>query len=160
VPAEALSCDDVAAALPRLLDSGLGAHRRTDRQIVSHVETCLRCQAELARYRRLLRLLNQLRAYRPPVPPGGVAAVLAAIEEASAKGAIRSALSGRRAALVGAVAATVAVVSTTVVVATARLRGGRRMTAPQPAGVNPGGILGLPLRGGGSMTTASASEGQ
>ena len=48
-----MRCDEVTALLP-------GARRRRadrPRGRRSHIETCLRCQAELARYRRLLRTL-------------------------------------------------------------------------------------------------------
>ncbi|HUO48164.1 MAG TPA: hypothetical protein VMU09_04950 [Acidimicrobiales bacterium] len=56
-----------------------------DRHAVRHVQTCLRCQAELARYRRMQRLLGHLRAEHPPLPPGAVGSALAAIEERAAR---------------------------------------------------------------------------
>ncbi len=100
-------CDDVAEALPAILDG----HSRADAApaLVDHVESCLRCQAELARYRRLLRMLAQLRAERPELPPGFVSGVLDALGEAAERRAIRSALSGRRVAYAaGLVAAALA----------------------------------------------------
>jgi anti-sigma factor RsiW len=45
-----------------------------------HLGSCLACQSELARYRRLARLLTQLRAERIEMPPGLVRDVLAGIE--------------------------------------------------------------------------------
>ena len=66
-----MRCDEVAEALPRLLEGP----NRADRHVVRHVESCLRCQAELARYRRMLRLLGQLRAQHPPLPPGALGSV-------------------------------------------------------------------------------------
>ncbi|MGA3217435.1 MAG: hypothetical protein ABSD97_17325 [Acidimicrobiales bacterium] len=104
-----VSCADVALALPGILDGDSSA----DEVVVEHVGRCLRCQAELAKYRKLLRLLNQLRATRVETPPGAVADVLGALEEAAQRSVIRSALSGRRlvyaAAIVSLGAAIVAV---------------------------------------------------
>src|SRR6201746_1282208 len=51
-----MRCDEATALLPARVGGdpvGLDADR--------HVETCLRCQAELARYRPLLRTLSMLR---------------------------------------------------------------------------------------------------
>ncbi|HXY42611.1 MAG TPA: hypothetical protein VEH29_00330, partial [Acidimicrobiales bacterium] len=45
-----VSCAEVASDLPRILDDGLPAAA----PLVAHVETCLACQAEVARYRRLV----------------------------------------------------------------------------------------------------------
>ena len=93
-----MQCEAVADALPRLLE-GPG---RADRQVVRHVQACLRCQAELARYRRMQRLLGQLRAQHPPLPAGALGAALAAIEERAAQEAVRATLRGRRIAVAGA----------------------------------------------------------
>lgn len=56
-----VGCEAVAEALPRMLDGT----RRADRILLRHAATCLRCQAEMARYRRMLRLLHQLRSQWP-----------------------------------------------------------------------------------------------
>jgi len=57
-------CDEVTALLPALVDGD-----DADPQAALHIETCLRCQAELARYRRLLRTLALLRTrYAEPTP--------------------------------------------------------------------------------------------
>ena len=93
-----MQCEAVAEALPRLLDGSV----RADRQLVRHVQTCLRCQAELARYRRLLRLLGQMRDQHPALPPGALGSALAAVEDRAGQELVRSALRGRRLALVGA----------------------------------------------------------
>ena len=49
---------------------------RASRALVAHVESCLRCQAELARYRRLVRLLHQLQAHDIELPAGLLGDVL------------------------------------------------------------------------------------
>ena len=60
-----MQCDEVTALLPGLVDGELDVDLEAER----HVETCLRCQAELARYRRLLRTLALLRTrYAEPTP--------------------------------------------------------------------------------------------
>ncbi len=94
-------CDDVAELLPSILDGGPGGSA----EVVGHVEQCLRCQAELARYHKLLRLLRQLNVYRVEPPAGIVAEVLGELERAANRRAIRSALTGRRVACAGALVA-------------------------------------------------------
>lgn len=49
----------------------------------AHVAECLRCQAEVAAYRRILRHLRALRYEGIVAPPGNLAAVLAALEAAA-----------------------------------------------------------------------------
>ncbi len=113
-----VSCAEVALVLPAILDGGSPA----DEVVVQHVGACLRCQAELARYRKLLRLLNQLRSYRVEPPPGAVADVLGALEAAAHRRVIRSVLTGRRLVYVGAFAAPAAVIVAITVVHRGRLR--------------------------------------
>ena len=74
----------------------------------AHVEQCLRCQAELVQYRQLLRALRALRTEVLEPAPGLLADVLASLEEAGERRAVRSLLSGRRVAYVGGLAAAAA----------------------------------------------------
>lgn len=53
----ARACDAVAGRLPAYV-AGEGA---LDERELRHLATCLRCQADVARYRRLLRVLHALR---------------------------------------------------------------------------------------------------
>jgi anti-sigma factor RsiW len=113
----AVRCSEVAERMPKLLEDGVDVDVATR----EHIEACLRCQAELVRYRRMLRGLRSLRdAYLEP-GPDAVSQTLAALWEAGERQAVRSALSGRRLAYAGAVgglavaagsAATLAVVLT------------------------------------------------
>jgi anti-sigma factor RsiW len=96
-----VTCSEVSLALPRILDDGLPAAA----PLVSHVESCLACQAELARYRRLIRLLRQLAATEVEPPPGVVADILSAVGNVAQRRMIRSVLTGRRLAYAGAVGA-------------------------------------------------------
>jgi anti-sigma factor RsiW len=115
-------CDDVALLLPEAVDGDAPVALPVQR----HVESCLRCQAELARYRRMLRGLQLLRTqYLEPVP-GVLSQTLAAIGEASEQRAIRSLLSGRRMAYVGAVGGALAAATATTAAAVLLARAKRR----------------------------------
>ncbi len=122
MPAE-LRCDDVAPTLAELAAAG-----STDLRARRHVESCLRCQAELVQYRKLLRALRALRTDVLRPAPGLVADVLASLEEAGERHAIRALLTGRRAAyLSGIAAATAAGAAGAIVLASrSRARNARR----------------------------------
>ncbi len=114
-----MRCDEVAVLLPELVDSPDVRHLGVER----HVETCLRCQAELARYRRMLRGLRTLRTRYVEPAPGALAQTLAAIEEAAERNALRSLIAGRRITYAGAIGGTaVAAGAATVAVMVARSR--------------------------------------
>ena len=69
-----MQCDEVARILP-----GGGRHgAAVELSVQRHIETCLRCQAELARYRRMLRGLQLLRTRYLEPTPGLLAQTLAA----------------------------------------------------------------------------------
>ena len=112
-PNRRLTCEEVAAALPGIVDG----NEPIDHRVEQHVASCLRCQAELAHYRRLLRALRQLRTEYLEPGPGVLSGILPNLGETAERGAIRSLLSGRRAAYIGgvAVAATAAGAAGTIV---------------------------------------------
>jgi hypothetical protein len=93
-----------------------------------HVEGCLRCQAELAQYRKLLRSLHTLRTEVLSPAPGLVADIFARLEDAGERAAVRSLVKGRRMAYAGglAVAATAAGAGAAYVLVARR---GRRLRA-------------------------------
>jgi hypothetical protein len=99
-----MQCDEIAALLPEAVD----AAEPVELAVQRHVESCLRCQAELARYRRMLRGLQLLRSQYLEPTPGLLAQTLAMITEASERRAIHSALTKRRLAYAGALAGAVA----------------------------------------------------
>jgi hypothetical protein len=99
-PWNRVTCEDIAELLPGIVDG----EDRADRRIQRHVESCLRCQAELAQYRKLLRALHQLRTDVIVPAPGVLTGILAGLTEAGERGAIRSILRGRRSAYVGGLA--------------------------------------------------------
>jgi len=100
VPSDLIDCDEVASALPQIVD-GSG---HADRAVLTHVESCLRCQAELVQYRKLLRALHNLRTEVLEPAPGTLSGILANLEAAGERGAIRSLLTGRRGAYLGGIA--------------------------------------------------------
>jgi hypothetical protein len=116
--------EDVADVIPGLVDGTV----EIDGPTRAFIESDLRCQAELARYRRLLRSLGTLRTMYLEPAPGGLAQTLNALAAEGERKVARSLLSGRRmlvagAALGGAAAATAA----TAAVVAARSR--RRLVA-------------------------------
>jgi hypothetical protein len=122
-----VQCEEIAQLLPQVVD-GL---EEADHRIIRHVESCLRCQAELAQYRRLLRVLHQLRTEVIEPAPGLVTEILAGLGEAGERGAIRSLLSGRRVAYIGglAVAAGAAGAAGAIVLATRSHRRSARLAS-------------------------------
>jgi hypothetical protein len=91
----------------------------------AHVEQCLRCQAELVQYRKLLRALRAMRTELLEPAPGLLPEVLANLEEAVERRALRNLLRGRRAAYVGGLAAATAAGAAGAIVLATRAR--RRM---------------------------------
>ena len=97
-------CHDVAEELSSSASEGAALSAGARR----HVESCLRCQADLVQYRRLLRTLRSLRTEVLEPAPGLLPEILATIEQAGERHAIRAALHGRRAAYIGGIAAATA----------------------------------------------------
>jgi hypothetical protein len=93
-------CEDLADALAGVAEGG----QLRDRRARKHVESCLRCQAELAQHRKLLKALRTLRTEVLAPAPGLVSEVLASLEEAAEGHAVRSLLAGRRVAYLGGIA--------------------------------------------------------
>lgn len=99
-----MQCDQLADVLADAADGHVlldGASRR-------HVETCLRCQAELVQYRKLLRSLRTLRTQVLEPAPGLLPEILALLEEAGERRALRELISGHKVAYIGGLAAATA----------------------------------------------------
>ena len=77
-------CDEIAVLLPDAVD----AAEPVALPVRRHIESCLRCQAELARYRRMLRGLQLLRTQYFEPTPGLLAQTLASITAASERRAV------------------------------------------------------------------------
>ena len=96
-----MRCEQVAEILPDVVEGTGGASS----SVFAHVESCLRCQAELAQYRKVLRALHQLRTEVLEPAPGLLPDIFAALEAVGERRAMRHLLTGRRAAYVGGIAA-------------------------------------------------------
>ena len=94
-----MQCEQVAELLAGVVDGSAVL----DVAATQHVSSCLRCQAELAQYRRLLRSLRSLRDEAIAAPADLPALVRARIDAAG-----RVSSWPRRVAYAGAVAATAA----------------------------------------------------
>lgn len=117
-PDEAITCASVAELLPQIVDGPEVA----DLELRRHVETCLRCQAELVQYRKLLRALHTLRTEVLEPAPGLLTDILAGLEAAGERRAIRSLLTGRTVAYAGGIAAATAAGALGAVLVANRLR--------------------------------------
>ena len=118
-----MRCEEIAELLPQIVEGD----ERADRRVVGHVESCLRCQAEVVQYRKLLRALRQLRTEVLEPAPGLLAEVLASLEAAGERGAIRSILTGRRGAYLGGIAVATAAGAAGAVVLAGRRKGRMRL---------------------------------
>jgi len=114
-----MRCD----ALSEMLAEAAEGQPVSGRAARSHVEHCLRCQADLAQYRRLHRGLRSLADRRASLPSDWVEEVLAALDEAGTESSAGRAL--RRAAVLGGMAAVTAAGAASVLV----LRTSRRRLA-------------------------------
>ncbi|MEZ5382226.1 MAG: hypothetical protein R2754_10615 [Microthrixaceae bacterium] len=114
-------CEQIAESLPKAVEGtdGLSPAQR------AHVETCLRCQAELVQYRSLLRALHTLRTEVIEPAPGVLPELLAAVGQVGEHHAIRSLINRRRVAYAGGIAAATAAGVTGVVLLTLRSRRSR-----------------------------------
>jgi hypothetical protein len=99
-----MPCDDLADLLPGVADGTTIADDGARR----HVEGCLRCQADLVQYRKLLRALRNLRTEVLEPAPGLLPELLANLGAAGERRALRSMLNGRRLAYAGGIAAATA----------------------------------------------------
>lgn len=86
-----MRCDELARALSAAIDG-----EALDARASRHVGSCLRCQAELAQYRKLIRVLRTLRAEGLSPGPSLAVDVLAGLEQGGGRSAVRSLVGGRR----------------------------------------------------------------
>jgi anti-sigma factor RsiW len=118
--------EDVAHLLPGLVDGSEIVDERTR----AFIATDLRCQAELARYSRILRGLRELREQYLEPHPGLLAQTLLALEEASERSLLRVIAERKRLAGVVGTAVVTAGAATAAAVIIAR---NRRVRTPAVA---------------------------
>jgi anti-sigma factor RsiW len=110
-----LSCEQVAETLAEAADGSVVLAP----SVRAHVDGCLRCQAEMAQYRKLLRALHGM-ADEVLSPPVGLAeATIAGLHDGRDQG-FRGHLGRHRAAYLGGLAATAAGVAGAIVLARTR----------------------------------------
>jgi hypothetical protein len=97
-----MQCEDISGLLAGVVDGSAILDPRSS----EHVSGCLRCQAELVNYRRLLRTLRQLRDEPVAIPADLPALIAAHLEHPGVAWVSRP--WARRAAYAGALAATAA----------------------------------------------------
>ena len=96
-----MRCDSLSAALAGATDGSV----QLDRSQRRHVEHCLRCQAEAAQYRKLLRALASLQPQTLSVPSGAADQITRYLDNAGDRSSLLPVLSGRKAAYIGGIAA-------------------------------------------------------
>lgn len=111
-------CDAVLPKLAGVVDDGLVLSSPES----AHVQSCLACQAELVRYRKLLRALHDLRTTVVRPAPGLLADILDNLGERGERRAIRSIVTGRRAAYTGGIAVAAVAVGTGALLLAGRTR--------------------------------------
>ena len=116
-----MRCEDLTELLPGVADGSISLSDAAR----WHAERCLRCQAELVQYRKLLRSLRALRIEVLEPSPGLLAEILAGISESGERHAVRQLLSGRKVAYVGGIAAATAAGAAGAVVLATRSRRSR-----------------------------------
>jgi hypothetical protein len=99
-----MRCDELSDDLAAASDGAVLLGRAERR----HVEHCLRCQAEMVQYRKVLRAMRTMRTEVLEPAPGLLADVLANLEASAERRAIRSMLHGHKAAYLGGLAAATA----------------------------------------------------
>jgi anti-sigma factor RsiW len=112
------SCANLFESLPAVVDGGSGGELMSAAERI-HLAQCLRCQAEVANYRRLRRSMRELADVGVPVDPTLEHEILLTLDEYDER-------SGRRvptyaAATLGGLAAAAGVIA----LATRQRRGGR-----------------------------------
>lgn len=84
IPLRTAACRDAADAVGQVA----AGESDVEAQAAAHIATCLRCQAEVAAYRRVLRLMRSMRDDTMEVPPGSLAELLEALEAAGGDGSV------------------------------------------------------------------------
>jgi hypothetical protein len=116
-----MRCEEVSHRLPGLVDSA----RPMPSDVAEHLGTCLRCQAESARYRRLARTMRQLRTQFVAPSPDLLLGILEWIDAADTGAPERSSRSRRAAYVAAAATAATAAGAAGALVIASRSRRGR-----------------------------------
>lgn len=80
IPLRTTDCRDVSDAIPQI---AAGEHADVEPRSADHVAHCLRCQAEVAAYRRVLRVMRTMSSDGCPPSSEQLAAVLSGVDQHS-----------------------------------------------------------------------------
>ena len=114
-----VQCETLADVLPGVIDGDDDLDERT----TAHIDTCLRCQAELVQYRRLSRTLRSLRNWNLVPADGLVDDILSVIDDPSS--APHTTRAARRTAYLSGLAAATAAGAAGALVIASRARSRR-----------------------------------
>ena len=112
-------CEIVADQFAAVADGDV----HLDDAATSHVDSCLRCQAEQAQYRRLMKAMHDLRAAPVPVDPSLEHEIMFALDHS--QGRVRGIVSSRIAAAIGGLAAGAAAAAGVIAITVRQRRVGR-----------------------------------
>lgn len=120
-----MQCDSAAAAVASLVAGEDPSSRRQ----AQHVATCLRCQAEVARGRRVRRSLGELRNAMVHPDPELLSGLLLAVSRAAAEEADRSRSRARRLVYLAAAATAAGGAAGGIAIAAVKRRHGGQLIA-------------------------------
>lgn len=122
-----MKCTDLDQWLPAVADDELPVAAKT------HVDACLRCQAEVARFRRLRRVTLSLTTLQITPPDELLEEVLAGLSTGSSRLAERARAGRRRAAYAWGISAATVSAGVGVALVVIRSRRPRLVPVPVPA---------------------------
>lgn len=114
-----MRCEDAAKHLTKVVDGS----DALPRDVAAHVEHCLRCQAESARYRRVARTMRQLRSQVAAPGPDLSSEILEWIHSAEEAGMVRASRLRRTVYVAAAATAATAGAAGAIVLASRSRRG-------------------------------------
>ena len=116
-----MRCDELGIGLAEVADDAVTLPSEARR----HVDQCLRCQAELAQYRKMLRAGASMRDDLVEPPAGSLDAILERLDEVGDQNVLRSLLDSPKAKYLGGIAAATAAGAAGAILVAARSRRGR-----------------------------------
>lgn len=125
VLSEPMRCDDVGTLLAASADD----MTLLSAPAASHVSTCLRCQAEQAQYRRILRTMKTLRNDTIEAQPELLGDVLDLLRPPADVVKFRRPSGERRRAAIGGIAAAATGAAAGAIVIASKIAGGKRLAS-------------------------------
>lgn len=122
---EPMQCDDVGTLLAASADDA----SLLSPPAATHVTSCLRCQAEQAQYRRILRTMKTLRTETVVVQPELLSDVLDLLRPPAEVVKFRRPAEDRRRAAIGGIAAAATGAAAGALVIASKIAGGRRLAS-------------------------------